>query len=363
MKNYYEVLGVSKDASKDEIKKAYRKLAHKYHPDKKGGDEKKFKEVNEAYQVLNNDKKRAEYDAYGRVFSGAGAEAGASGYSGDDFWQQFSGFARGDSVGGWDVRDIFDDVFGFSVSSRSRSKRRRGSDISIEISVSFEDAIFGTKRKVLLRKAVYCPACKGSGAQEGSALKECPACRGSGTVRDSKKSLWGMISVLTECKTCAGRGQIPEKKCKDCKGEGVLYREEEVEIAVPAGIQNGEVLRLEGAGAALSGGVAGDLYVRVQVMPHKTFTRRGLDLLTSIDISYSQAVLGDEQVIEALQGKKLKIKIPAGVESGEMLRLRGKGVYLNGMRGDILIKVNIKTPKKLSRKAKKLVEELRKEEL
>lgn len=354
MSDYYSTLGVSKSASKDDIKKAYRKLAHQYHPDKSGGDEKKFKEINEAYQILSDEKKRAEYDRYGRVFGG---NTGHSGFNEAGFDFDFSGVAGG----GGDFSEIFEDFFGVGGSRRRGNRMRRGRDVSIEIDISFGEAIFGTRRDILLRKFGECSACRATGLEPGSKTQKCQTCEGSGTVRDQKNSFFGRVSMLKECPKCNGRGEIPEKECRVCRGAGVSRKEEEVKVQIPPGIESGEVISLSGQGEAVWSGVPGDLYVRVRVHPHQEMSREGKNIVTKLDVPLTLAVLGGEKIIKTLDGE-LKIKIPVGLDSGEMLRVRGRGVPIeSGVRGDLLIRVQVRNPKNLSKKARQLIEELKAE--
>ncbi len=348
-KNYYDILGVDKKASKDEIKKAFRKLAHKYHPDKKGGDEVKFKEVNEAYQVLSDDKKRTEYDTYGQAFSGGqGGFSGTYGFGGQGFnAQDFAGME-------FDMGDIFNNFFGGGRSNQIR----RGRDISIDVQISFEDAIFGTERKIVITKPSLCSACDGSGAEKGASMKICSSCNGQGKIHETKRSILGTFTTQRICDTCMGSGKIPEKKCGTCRGEGIVKGQYEASVKIPAGIESGEMIRLSGQGEAVQFGVPGDLYIKVNVTPHKVFVRDGSNLVMSLDIKLSDALLGAEYSVNTLDGT-IKLKVPAGVSIGEILRVRGKGVPIGNSRGDLLIKLNILLPKKLSRKAKKAVEELR----
>lgn len=360
-RNYYDILGVDKKASKEDIKKAFRKLAHTYHPDKKGGDEQKFKEVNEAYTVLSNDKKRAEYDAYGRVFSGAGGagpQAGQGGFGGFDFSDFAKGFSGGQQVefDFSDLGDIFGDFFG------GQGRRvKRGRDISIDIELSFEESISGVERTVLLTKPSICDVCDGSGAESGSKTKTCETCKGQGKVRESRQSMFGTFTTVSECSVCYGRGSVPEKKCKKCKGYGVAKLQQEIKVRVPAGIDNGEMIRLSGAGEALAGGQAGDLYVKVHVKEHDTFRKEGADLVMTLPVKLTDALLGAKYTITTVDGKTLEVSIPERVAEGQILRVRDKGVPLESGRGDLLIKIKIALPEKLSRKVKKKIEELRDE--
>jgi molecular chaperone DnaJ len=358
-KNYYNVLGVDKKASKDDIKKAFRKLAHTYHPDKKGGDEAKFKEVNEAYSVLGNGKKRAEYDAYGRVFSGAGgAGQGAPGFEGFDFSNFAQGFGGQGGVE-FDLGDIFGgfgDIFG-----GGRQRERRGHDISIDLEIDFRDAVFGTEREIMLTKHSTCERCGGKGGEPQTEMKTCSTCNGQGQVRETRQSFIGTFSTVATCSTCHGRGKVPEKPCTKCNGEGVIRQQQKIKIAVPPGIENGEMIRMTGAGEALAGGTPGDLYVKVHVKKHATFRKEGANLLMDLNVKLTDALLGSTYNVETLDGM-LAVKIPEGVSHGELLRIKGRGVPVReSRRGDLLIRVVIRLPEKLSRKTKELVEKLREE--
>lgn len=351
-KDYYQILGVERSSSKEEIKRAFHKLAHKYHPDKKGGDEAKFKEVNEAYQILSDEKKRRQYDTYGSA-------GGAGGFDPSGF--DFSNFDFGGAAGGngfqFDLGDIFGDLFG----GGGRGQTRRGRDISVEITVSFAEAVFGTERKVLINKLGLCQTCEGKGAKPGTKLKTCSTCNGRGQIRETKQSFLGSFASVRTCPACRGVGEVPETPCPTCGGQGAINRTEEITITVPPGINNGEMIRLTNQGEAMPQGVAGDLYVRVQVEKHATLTRDGLSLRTSIEIKLTEALLGGEKEIETLEGP-LTVKIPAGIGHGEILRVRGKGVPDGrGKRGDLLIRIDIKMPTKLSKKAKEAIEKLKEE--
>jgi len=352
-KDYYQVLGVDKKSSKDEIKQAFRKLAHKYHPDKSGGDEAKFKEVNEAYGILSDDKKRAEYDSYGRVFGDAGAGAG-QGFGGFDF----SSYANG---GGFefDIGDLFGDFFG-GGSSRSAS-RRRGRDISIDVELSFEDSIFGVERNILVNKVSKCDDCSGTGGERGTDFKTCDTCGGNGSIREVKRSVLGSFATQRVCDACQGKGKIPENKCNTCHGEGVKKGEKEIKVKIPAGIENGEMIRLTQAGEAVAGGTPGDLYIKVHVHSHQFIKKDGVNLRTELNIKITDALLGAKYTIKTLDGT-IDLKVPAGVAHHEILKIKNKGVPRgDNSRGDFLVRVNIQFPQKLSKKVKKLVEELREE--
>lgn len=353
-RNYYEVLGVTKSASKDDIKKAFHKLAHKYHPDKKGGDAEKFKEVNEAYSILSDDKKRAEYDSYGRVFSDASGGAGAQGpFGGFDF----SGFANGNAdFQGFDLGDIFGEFFG-----GGGKREQRGRDISVDIELSFSESIFGAERKILLAKTSTCDTCGGTGAAHGSGMVTCTTCNGKGKIRETKRSFFGSFSTVAVCGVCHGHGKVPKEKCPTCHGAGIRRKDEEIAIRIPAGIEDGEVIRLSGAGEAVAGGISGDLYAKVHVKKHPMYVKEGNNLVTHLSIKLTTALLGGEYRIQTLDGE-LTVKVPAGVSFGEILRVRGKGVpYDKNKRGDLLIKLSIELPSKLSKEAARLAEELKKE--
>jgi molecular chaperone DnaJ len=354
-KNYYDVLGVQKNASKEEIKKAFHKLAHKFHPDKASGDADKFKEVSEAYSVLSDDKKRAEFDSYGRVFQdGAGPGAGGFNGAGFDFSQFQDAFQQG-GFGGFDFSDIFGDAFG------GATRQRRGRDISIDLELNFKESIFGTKRRVLLAKTAQCETCHGSGAEPGTKLETCKYCNGSGKIHETNNSFFGTITMQSPCRHCHATGKVPEQKCHTCRGEGVYKKQEEIEIAVPAGIEGGEMIRLTGAGEAVQGGASGDLYVKVHVQPDPRFKKDGPNITTDLSVKLSDALLGSDYTIQTLDGEEV-VSVPAGVTHGELLRVKGKGVPNNhGKRGDLFVRVKITLPQKLSRSAKALVEKLKEE--
>lgn len=348
-KDYYTILGIEKTASADEVKKAFRKLAHKYHPDKKTGDEAKFKEINEAYTILSDQKKRAEYDTYGRTFG----DSGASGFNGFDF-SQFGGFGGGQSFE-FDLNDLFGDFF-----AGGRPRARRGNDISIDIELEFADAIFGSERKVVVTKNTTCSDCGGNGAQKGTKLKTCTVCGGAGKVQEARRSIFGTFATVTECATCHGRGQVPETLCEKCRGAGIVSERQEIAIAVPAGIEDGQMIRLPGLGEAIQGGETGDLYVKVHVKRHATFKKDGTNLRRDLEVKLSDALLGATYTMDTLEGA-MKIKIPEGTVHHEVLRVKGKGVPTKSGRGDLLVRVVIDLPKNLSKRARSLIEQLREE--
>lgn len=366
-KDYYKTLGLDKKASKEEIKKAFHKLAHKYHPDKQGGDEAKFKEINEAYQILSDDTKRAQYDQFsarGGSASGWGGFNGG-GFNGFDFNNFGQGFSAQDgSASGWefDLGDIFGEMFGGGSDRAGGGRVKRGRDISIDIQISFKESIFGTERQVLINKNSQCEICHGSGAETGSQMKKCNTCQGKGKVNETRRSIFGVFQSIRECADCAGQGEIAEKKCKHCQGLGILNKQESVKIVVPPGIDHSEMIRLTGKGEAVANGQAGDLYVRVHIEKDKNWKRVGHDLTIELKVKLTDAILGTEHSLETLEGP-LTLKIPSGLAYGEILRVKGKGVPITGStrRGDLLVRVIFPTPAKLSRVAKKAIEDLRQE--
>ena len=358
--DFYQTLGVEKGASKDEIKKAFHKLAHKYHPDKKDGDEKKFKEVNEAYQTLSDDSKRAQYDQFGSAGPnmGSGGFGGGQGFGGFDF----SGFSQNGSGNGFefDMGDIFGDMFGGGGSRRSQ--QRRGNDLQTTITLTFKESVFGIEKEISLTKPNTCGTCKGDGAKLGVGFDTCKKCNGAGSIRHIQRTILGNIATNSTCDVCLGKGNIPKEKCTTCKGTGVVRDTRVIKVTIPAGIQNGETLRVTGMGEAIQGGQTGDLYIRIAVTPHKTILRQGSDLYTAFDITLTDALLGNDFTIETLDGVK-EFSVPAGSQLGDTVVLKHLGVASTSSirRGNFIIKLNIKLPHKLSKNAKHLIEELKKE--
>ncbi len=361
MKDYYQILGVSRDASPEEIKKAYYKLAHKYHPDKESGDEKKFKEINEAYQVLSDKEKRAQYDRFGRVFEGASgaAEPGFDfqwvwGKPGMDFEFDFG-----------DLGEMMEEMFGFGAPRRKKDLKK-GKSIEVDIEIPLSDTLKGREKVITLYKYITCPRCQGTGAEPGTKIIECFSCRGTGQVQEIKKTFFGSYTRYTVCPECGGEGYRPEKPCNVCHGEGRIKGEENIKIWIPAGVDTNQVIKVEGKGdAGRKGGKPGDLYVRIFVKKHPVFQRKGDDLYLSVPISFTKAALGDEIEIPTLEEKKILLKVPAGTESGKILRISGKGIphFSSYGRGNLYVELIVKTPKKLTKKQKELLEQLRKENL
>src|SRR3990167_2045301 len=325
MKDYYQILGLQKGASKDEVKKAFRKLAAQYHPDKKTGNEEKYKEITEAYAVLGDDKKKAEYDTYGHAFNGGGG--GQAGGFGGFNWADFAGQQGFNGQGfEFDISDIFEN-FGFG----GQARQNRGRDISIEINLSFKEAVFGSTRKVLVTKNSTCVECKGTGGKPEAGTTTCTTCNGQGKLRETRQSIMGSFTTVRECNVCMGRGQVPKERCGHCAGAGIKRAQEEIEINVPSGVET-----------------------------HNTIKRDGTTLFTTLPIKLTDALLGGDYKIETLDGV-IELKVPAGVSHGELLRVKERGVPTERGRGDFMVRINIEMPKKMSRKAQKLVEELREE--
>jgi molecular chaperone DnaJ len=358
-KDYYQILGVPKGASEEEIKKAYRKLALKYHPDrapesKKKEYEEKFKEISQAYGVLSDKEKKAQYDQFGQTFEGAPF---GQGFSQQDFHSFYDVFGGRDIFEDLGFGRIFEEMFGFRPRTKARRTTHYGQDIGIDIEITLEDAFQGTKKEIELQKLVVCSECRGKG---GKSLKKCPTCQGSGYEQISRQSILGFLFQQRPCSRCQGRGEIPEKICSKCRGQGRVKEIKKIKLTIPSGIDDGQTLKLSGQGeAAPYGGETGDLFVNIHIRPHKYFQRQGDNLFYNLNINFTQAALGDKIEIPTLESQ-VKLKIPAGTQPGEMIRLKGKGMprlYGRG-KGDLIVKVQVKVPKKLSRREKKLIKEL-----
>ena len=358
-RDYYEVLGVSKSADATEIKKAYRKLALKYHPDKNPGDkeaEEKFKEAAEAYDVLSNEEKRHRYDQFGHAGVGGAGQGGfGGGMSMDDIFSQFG-----------DIFGSFGGFSGFGGFGGGRGSRRvnRGTNLRVKVKMSLQEIATGIEKKIKVKKYVACQHCNGTGARDGKSYSTCSTCKGSGQVTRVQNTILGAMQTTSTCPTCEGEGKIINEKCTFCNGEGVLMSEEVISINIPAGVAEGMQLSLSGKGnAARRGGVNGDLIVLIEEEEHPELVRDGNDLLYNVFIGYPEAVLGETVEIPTIEGK-VKVKIEAGTQPGKILRLRGKGLPdVNGYgKGDLLAKVNVWIPKNLSKDEKKLVEKMRETE-
>jgi len=373
-KDYYKILGVDKNASEEEIKKAYRKLAHQHHPDKAGGSGDKFKEVNEAYQVLSSKEKRQQYDQFGRVFDSTGGAA--PNWGGFDFGQGFPGAgfsSQGGPASGWDFNfgdgvnlggdfgSIFEGIFeGLGVRKKRRTVHS-GSDLRLNLEIALEEVAMGSQKELEYETLVKCQICQGRGYDKDSSFKTCEACDGRGEVKETRQSFFGPFTRIKSCPHCLGEGKIPEKICKECRGHGRVKTRKLTRVNIQAGINDGQIIRITGAGEdGEKGASSGDLYLEVKVKPHHLFRRQGADLVYEKKISIPQAVLGAEVEIPGLIGKPLLVKVPAGTESGKVLRIKGKGLPQFGRSGsgDLLISVKITIPAKVSSRAKKLLEEL-----
>ena len=359
-RDYYEVLGVSKSADATEIKKAYRKLALKYHPDKNPGDkeaEEKFKEAAEAYDVLSNEEKRRRYDQFGHAGVGGAGQGGFGGGMSmeDDIFSQFG-----------DIFGSFGGFSGFGGFGGGRSARRvnRGTNLRVKVKMNLQEIATGIEKKIKVKKYVACQHCNGTGAKDGKSYSTCSTCKGSGQVTRVQNTILGAMQTTSTCPTCEGEGKIINEKCTFCNGEGVLMSEEVISINIPAGVGEGMQLSLSGKGnAARRGGVNGDLIVLIEEEEHPELVRDGNDLLYNVFIGYPEAVLGETVEIPTIEGK-VKVKIEAGTQPGKILRLRGKGLPdVNGYgKGDLLAKVNVWIPKNLSKDEKKLVEKMKEAE-
>lgn len=351
-RDYYEVLGLKKGASDDEIKKAFRKMAMKYHPDKNPGDktaEENFKEVNEAYAVLSDPDKKSKYDRFGHAGVDPNAGFGGSGAGG------FGGF------GGFeDIFDMFGGAFGgFGGGSRARRNGpRKGNDLQKALTIDFKEAAFGTKKQIRINKYVKCKTCDGTGAAPGTSKKQCPKCNGTGEVRTSQRTPLGTFQSVSPCPDCNGTGEINETPCKDCGGSGKVRENVTISINIPAGVDNESVIPIKGQGEpGINGGPDGDLYIVINVNPHPLFERRGQDLWLEIPISFNQAALGDEIIVPTLE-EKVSYKVPAGTQPGTVFRLKGKGIksVRSSRKGDLYVKVTLEVPTKLNGKQKKAIE-------
>jgi len=348
-KDYYEILGVKKNAKEEDIKKAFRRLAHEHHPDK-GGDQQKFKDINEAYQVLGDKEKRSQYDQFGHdAFSGM--NQGYGGFSG------FQGFDMNFQDAG-DLGDVFSEMFGFN---KQRKGKNRGSDIETEVRIDFIESVKGVTRKIKLYTNDACETCKGSGADPSSKTTECKTCNGTGSIKQATRTFFGTIQSTVTCPECTGRGSKPDKICEDCKGTGAVRNNRELEINIPGGISIGDSLKISGAGEFPGqGGIAGDLYVHINVAPHKVFSRSGNDVVSIVKVPYSILSLGGEIAIETVDGTG-KLTIPEATEPGTVFKIMGKGFPYHGFsgRGDHLVTVQTSVNKRLSSEQKKILKELR----
>lgn len=363
-RDYYQVLGLSKSAGADEIKRAYRKLALQYHPDRQGGDDSKFKEINEAYEVLKDEQKRSAYDQFGHAAGAANAGGPFGGGGGNPFEGfgaqgfDFSGF--GGNAGGFG--DIFDMFFQGAGANTGQSAQVKGNDLEASITLEFKEAIFGAERKIDFTTDARCDRCEGKGAEPGTKVKVCDTCKGDGSVTRVQQTILGAIRQTTVCPTCHGEGEVPETKCAKCRGRGVVKETKEVTVKIPAGIDNGATIRIAGQGAAHRKGPNGDLYVHVRVKADSKLRRRGQDIESTVAVPMVDAALGGEVPVQTVDGE-VNLKVPAGTQSGKIFKLSEKGVPGIGgrKRGDHLVTVAVEIPTKLSAKQKELLEQFSEE--
>ncbi len=358
MRDFYEILGVQRTASDEEIKRAYRRLAHKYHPDKGGGDEKKFKEINEAYQVLGSRDKRTQYDRFGRAFD-AGAPGGG-----------FPGFDPSAWGGEWNVNganfsdfgEIFETIFGgFPGRGRARETYRRGSDVEAAETLSLEESFRGIRRTVAFHTHVTCKECAGAGHFPKDGFIKCSVCGGKGEVRMEQRTFFGNFAQVKTCGNCFGKGEVPKKPCVACNGTGRIEGKRAAEVEFAAGIEDGQIIKIRGAGeAGERGGGVGDLYIVARVKKHPVFERKRADLYAKREVKVTEALLGKTLRLKDIGGEEISFSVPAGFDFDEFLRVPGRGMPRFGGfgRGDLYVKLSVKTPKKVSAKAKKLLEEL-----
>ena len=362
--DYYKILGVEKTATDADIKSAYRKLAHKYHPDKSGGDEKMFKKINEAYQVLSNKEKRAQYDRFGKTFDGMGGQGG-----GFD-WRNFNGqngFEFGFDMGGFDgenLGDIFDAFFeGMGVKKRRR-QYERGSDLELIEDITLEEAFKGVEKKIKFKTFVQCATCAGLGHFPKDGFTDCSACDGRGEIQETRKTFFGNFAQVKMCAKCAGAGKIPNKSCAKCSGAGRIADEREIKISIASGVSDGQLIKVPGAGeSGPKGAAAGDLYVRVRVKPNSMFKREGDDLLMRQEEKLAELLLKREIHVKTISGGTIAVQIPAGFRFGDRLTVAGEGMpRLGGIgRGKLFIELDVKFPKKLSEHADKTLKSIKEE--
>lgn len=356
-RDYYEVLGVGKNASPDEIKKAYRRLAVQHHPDKSSGDEAKFKEIGEAYEVLKDQDKRRRYDQFGHA--GVGSSAASDGYSGG-----FGGFGQGQEMhfdfGDLGLGDIFSSFFGGSSGGQQQARRTRGRDVETSVELSFEQAVFGTEVDLNLNLEDECEHCKGTTVEPGHELKTCERCKGSGQIVSVTRTIFGNIQQASTCPICKGAGKVPEKVCTVCRGKGTKSKTQKITLKIPTGIDDGATIRLRERGEAVANGPKGDLYVNVRVKPHKKFTREGDLILSQEHLGMADAALGTTINVETVDGP-IKMKVPAGTQSGDDFKLSEHGVpHLRAKtRGAHIVTIIVDTPTKLTRRQQELLEEFK----
>ncbi len=352
--DYYATLGISKTASADEIKRAYRKLAHEHHPDKDKGNEAKFKEINQAYQILSDSTKRAQYDQFGQTFDQRGFSGGEPGADFGGF--DFSNF----DFGGDETFDIFSNIFN---SGSRRPRRARGVDLEMELNLTFDEGVFGVEKEITLEKTDACQNCEGSGAAPGSKVITCPKCHGQGQIRVMRRTILGQMQTVSTCDECDGSGKVAERACAECRGSGKKRRTKTLKVKIPAGVEDGQRIRMSNEGeVGYKGSNFGDLYLLLHVSGKAGFKRESENIYSEIPISFTQAVLGTEIEVKTIDGSVM-LKIPAGTQSDKVFKLNGKGApILNGRgRGDHFVTVHVVTPTKLTKKEKDLFKKLAEE--
>ncbi len=361
--DYYKILGIQKGASEEEVKKAYRSLAHKYHPDKSGGDDKMFKKISEAYQVLSNKEKRAQYDKFGRVFDGQ-PNGGQGGFGqGQPFGFDFN-FDPSQMDDFSNLSEVFDSFFEGLGVKRKRRTYRRGSDLEIEHEIKLEDAFKGTKAELKFKTLIRCAPCKGMGHFEKEGYTTCSVCNGRGEIKEARNTFFGNFEQVRACTKCMGTGQIPNKVCGTCTGTGRLKAEKTVELVITPGIAEGQIIQIPKAGEVGERGAdAGDLYVRVHVKVHPVFAREGDDLIVKKEVTLADLLLNRAVTLSNIEGKRITVDVPASFKFGDRLTVANEGMPRLGAfgRGKLLVDLDVKMPKKLSEHAKKLLEELKKE--
>ncbi len=367
VKDYYKILGVNRTASEEDIKRAFRKLAHEYHPDKATGNEAKFKEINEAYQVLSDKRKKAQYDKFGQVFEGGGSP-GSAGWGDFGFGSQGIHWDAGVGDEMFDFDDIFDSIFGQFGGGRRRQTYTQGSDMETVYELTLEEAFRGLKKEIHIKTYVSCETCKGIGYDKTKGLSACLKCQGKGEIREQRRTFFGNFSQVKSCPDCYGLGQKPNKPCEKCDSKGRIFGLREVTVTIAPGVENGQVIKIKSAGeAGERGGASGDLYVLVKIKPHPIFERKATDLFAVKEISFTEALLDKKISFTDINGEKFYFAIPDGFNFKDKLKVTDRGMPRFGSassalgRGDLYLTFNLKRPKNLSAKAKKMLEDLEKE--